>query len=129
MVEIFSRAFENLVGRTEGPMKLRLIFQPLMACLLAAKAGKRDAREGRAPYFWAIVSDADHRRFLLREGWKNIAKVFVASVVLDAVYQLIQLHTVYAGEAIVVGILLALVPYLLVRGLVTRLSGGRKRPS
>ena len=119
----FARVFTDLVGRVEGPMKLRLIIQPLVACVFAVRAGLRDAREGRSPYFWALAFNEGHRRELLGQGWKDIAKVFVAAVILDVIYQFIALHTVYLGEAIVVAILLAILPYLLVRAAVTRLVG------
>ena len=107
-------------------MKLRLIIQPLVACAFAVHAGLRDAREGRSPYFWALAFDAGHRRQLLGQGWKDIAKLFVAAVILDVIYQFIELRTVYPGESIVVAILLAIVPYLLVRAAVTRLVGKKK---
>jgi hypothetical protein len=48
--------------------------------------------------------------------------VFVLAMVLDVVYQAIEQAKVYPFEVILVGFLLAIVPYLLVRGLVTRLS-------
>ena len=108
-------------------MKLRLIMQPLMACVMAVKAGSRDAREGRAPFFWSLISKPEHRRDMLKEGWKDIAKVFVACIVVDLTYQFIALRAVYPGEAVLVGILLALIPYLLVRGPVTRLAGARMK--
>jgi hypothetical protein len=57
----------------------------------------------------------------LREGWTAVAKVFLAAVVLDVVYQLVVLRWVYPGEALLVALLLACVPYLLIRGLVNRL--------
>ena len=41
---------------------------------------------------------------------------------LDVVYQIIELHFVYAGETIIVAIILAILPYLILRGLVTRLA-------
>jgi hypothetical protein len=46
----------------------------------------------------------------------------VLALVLDVVYQIIAEHFVYSGEAITVAIVLALVPYLILRGLVTRLA-------
>ena len=107
-------------------MKLRLIIQPLVACVFAVRAGLRDAREGRSPYFWALAFNTGHRRELLGQGWRDIAKLFVAAVILDVIYQFIALHTVYLGEAIVVAILLAIIPYLLVRAVVTRLIGRKK---
>jgi len=42
--------------------------------------------------------------------------------VLDAVYQIIVLHFVYPGEMIIVAFVLAILPYLILRGLVTRLA-------
>jgi hypothetical protein len=126
MEDFVTRVFTDLVGRVEGPMKLRLIIQPLVAVFFAVRAGLRDAREGRPPYFWALAFDAGDRRQLLGQGWRDIAKLFVAAVILDVIYQFIALHTVYLGEAIVVAILLAIIPYLLVRASVTRLFGRKK---
>jgi hypothetical protein len=53
--------------------------QPGVAVILAIRAGLRDARAGRRPYFWAVLMDLDHRKDLLREGWKNVGKVFVVA--------------------------------------------------
>ena len=49
-------------------MHLRLVLQPLMACLLASLAGLRDARAGRTPFLWALAADPDQRRSLLRQA-------------------------------------------------------------
>ena len=127
MDEFFTRVFENLVGRVEGPMKFRVILQPLVACILAIRSGLRDARENKPPFFWALAFNPEHRRDLLKQGWKDIGKVFVAAVILDVVYQIVVLRMVYPGEAIIVATLLALVPYLLLRGPVTRLAAKNKK--
>ena len=55
------------------------------AVILAIHAGLRDARAGRRPYFWAVLMDLDHRKDLLREGWKDVCKVFAVAVALDAI--------------------------------------------
>ena len=127
MDEFFARVFENLVGRVEGPMKFRLILQPLVACILAIRAGLRDARENKPPFFWALAFNPEHRRDLLKQGWKDIGKVFIATVILDVVYQIVVLRMVYPGEAIIVAVLLALVPYLLLRAPVARLAAKKKK--
>jgi hypothetical protein len=54
-----------------------------------------------------------------------VGRVFLLAVVLDVVYQIIVRRFVYPGETIIVAFILAIVPYLIVRGLVTRL-GERK---
>ena len=128
MDNFVTRVLSDLVGRVEGPLKLRLVIQPLVACIFAVRAGLRDAREGKSPYFWALAFDAGHRRQLLGQGWRDIAKLFVAAVILDVIYQFIALHTVYPGEAVVVAIVLAVIPYALIRAAVGRLSGRKKEP-
>src|SRR5712671_6520718 len=105
-------------------MSFRLILQPLMAAFFAIRSGLEDARTGRPAYLWAIVTDSTHRRNLLSEGWRATAKVFAMAVVIDAVYQLVQLRWFYPGEALIVAIVLALVPYLLIRGPVGRIARG-----
>ena len=127
MDDFFTRVWTNLVGRIEGPMKFRLILQPLVACSMAIRAGLRDARENKPPFFWALAFNPEHRRDLLRQGWKDIGKVFIATVILDVVYQIAVLRKVYPGEAIIVAVFLALVPYLLVRAPVTRLAAKKKK--
>ena len=121
MEELFSRFWEGLIGRVGGPMTIRLILQPTMATLLAVRAGLKDAREGRPAYFWTVITDPSQRAELLREGWKSIAKVFVAAVVMDLIYQVIVQRWIYPLETLVVAILLAVVPYLLIRGPLNRL--------
>ncbi|HKG77839.1 MAG TPA: hypothetical protein VKA78_00440, partial [Pyrinomonadaceae bacterium] len=54
-------------------------------------------------------------------GWKSVARVFVLAIVMDVIYQLIVLQWIYPLELILVAILLAVVPYLLIRGPVNRI--------
>jgi hypothetical protein len=108
-------------------MKFRLLLQPTMAALLAIRSGLKDARAGKPPYFWTIATDRTARAELLRDGWKSVGKVFVLALALDVVYQIVELRFVYPGEAIIVALLLAIVPYLVLRGLVTRLMSWRDR--
>lgn len=121
MDEIWARIVDNIVDRVSGPMKMRLLLQPLMACIFAVRSGLEDAREGRPPYFWALWSEPAHRVDMLRDGWKSIGKVFVLAVILDVIYQIMVLRFVYPGEALLVALGLAILPYLAVRGLVNRL--------
>ena len=59
---------------------------------------------------------------MLKDGWKSVGNRFLLAIVLDVVYQIIAERFVYLGEAIIVAIILAIVPYLVLRGLVTRLA-------
>ena len=136
MNDIFARVWENLNGRFAGPMHLRLIIQLTVASILAIRAGLRDARENRGPFFWSVLSNPDDRRELLRQGWKDIGKVFIIAAILDVVYQLIVHRGVYVLELLVTAVTLAIVPYILVRGPVSRIAKtlfdarpARKQPS
>ena len=121
MEEFLSFRLDDLVGRIHGPLNVRIYIQTLVAVVLAVRAGLRDAREGKPPYFWELAFNPDHRRELLQGGWKDIAKLFAVALALDVVYQIYQLHMLYPLEAIIVATLLAVIPYLIVRASVARM--------
>jgi hypothetical protein len=120
--DIWMRFLDNMVARVSGPMKLRLILQPTMATIFAIRSGLKDAREGRAAFLWTILTDSASRDDLIKDGWKNVGKVFVLAMALDIVYQLIVEHFVYPLEVVITAFLLAIVPYICLRGLVTRIA-------
>jgi hypothetical protein len=122
MDDIWVRLADNMADRISGPMKFRFILQPAMACFFAVRSGLNDARAGKPPYFWSLIDDPLHRTEMLQDGWKSVGKVFMLAIVLDVIYQVIALRFVYPGEALLVALLLAILPYLIVRGLVTRLT-------
>jgi hypothetical protein len=122
MDDIWMRVVENMADRVSGPMKFRLVLQPVMAAIFAIIAGLKDAKAGKPPYFWALVSDPAHRMSMLTDGWKSVGKVFLLAIALDVVYQVIVQRFVYPGEVLLVAMFLAIMPYLILRGLVTRLA-------
>ena len=122
MDEILRRVWENLIGRPTGPINFRLLIQPSIAIFFAVRSGLKDAREGRPAFFWGVVFKPGHRDELLNQGWKDIGKVFIAAMVLDAIYQLIVHRGVYVLEMLITATALAIVPYLLVRGPVNRIA-------
>ena len=121
MDDVLTRFAEGVTARISGPMKFRLLLQPAMAAFFAIRAGLADARRGSSPYLSTFFSDPAERAELVENAWKDIGKVFILAVVLDAVYQFIVSRWIYPGEAILVAVILALVPYLILRGTVTRI--------
>ena len=109
--------WEDLIGRLGGPITFRLILQPSIAGILAIRDGVKDAKAGRPLYFWSLFTHPTERRQLLKDGWKSVGFVFVFSIVIDGVYQFIVFRLFYPGEALTVAIVLAIVPYLQIRGL------------
>jgi hypothetical protein len=122
ITEPLQRIWENLLARPSGPLALRFLLQPAVSTVLAIRDGIKDAREGRSPYFWTVLSNPAERRSRLSEGVKATGKVVVLAVILDAAYQIIKLGTFYPGEAIIVAIVLGFVPYLILRGPVARIA-------
>jgi hypothetical protein len=122
MDSMWLRVGSQLVARVSGPMKFRLVLQPCMAAFFAIRSGLADARAGKPPWFWELVSNPPERAGMVKEAWTRIGKVFILAVVLDVVYQLIVLHFVYPGEALIVAFILAIVPYVILRGPAMRVA-------
>jgi hypothetical protein len=121
MGNVFANYLSDFIGRFDGPLHFRLIMQPLMAILLAVRDGSRDAREGRGAYGWTLLTDASQRRYLLADGWKGISRIFVLAYVLDVVYQFIEWRGLKPSQALLTAIVLAVIPYALLRGPINRL--------
>jgi hypothetical protein len=122
MEDLFTRIWNDLMGRISGPMQFRLYLQPGMAIFFAIRDGMKDAREGKPYYFYSLFNDPQYREERLWEGFKAVARVFVLAIVMDMIYQLIVLRWFYPGEALIVAFILAFIPYLLVRGTVNRIA-------
>ena len=128
MEEIFTRLWNDLIGRIGGPMSFRLLLQPTMAMIFAIRDGLKDAREGRPAYFYSLFTDPENRRSRLREGFKAVSRVFTFAIVMDFIYQVIVLRWFYPLQALIVAIVLALLPYILLRGPVNRIARFLRRP-
>jgi hypothetical protein len=127
--EFFARVWEMLLGRADGLLNPRLILQPTVAVIFAIRAALRDVREGRPPYFfWSVFTNPARRPELLGQVRKDVGKVFIAALVLDVIYGLIVYRWVYPGQAVIVATVLAIVPYLLIRGPVTRIVRRLRKP-
>jgi hypothetical protein len=120
MEEFFARAWHEIVARPGGPMALRFYLQPLMATLFAFRDGIKDAYAGRPPYFWAVLSEPQHRSNLLREGWRSVGKIFILAFILDTIYQIVVLKGVRPLQGFLLAAVLAVVPYVLFRGPINR---------
>jgi hypothetical protein len=120
--EVLQRQWQDLTGRPSGPMSFRFFLQPAMAAVAATHDGIRDAQLGRSPYFWTIVNDPEKRAGRLREGWVSTARIMLLGIGMDAIYQLKVFGTFYPGEALLMALALAFVPYALLRGPIARVA-------
>ena len=122
IIEMILRGWEDFLARLDGPLHFRFFLQPTMAIILAVRAGLKDAREGRPAFLWAKPSNVGHRWELLRSGWMDARSVFLISVILDIIYQIVVHRSIYPLELLFTAVLLALVPYFVLRGLVNRVA-------
>ena len=122
MEDTLARFWEHLVGRLSGPLTFRLILQPATSTFLAFRDGLRDARAGRPAFLWTIFGRRKARGRLIGEGLIAVGRLAVLAIVLDCVYQVIVFRRIYPLEAIDVAILLAVVPYFVLRGPINRVA-------
>ena len=121
--DVRQRLWQNLLERPTGPMTFRFILQPIMASIAAWRDGARDARSGRSPYFWTMITNPATVGGRLQEGLIATSRILLLGLVMDVIYQAIVFDTFHPGEAAIIAILLAFVPYLLLRGPATRIAG------
>ncbi|MFL4994889.1 MAG: hypothetical protein ACJ8CF_06555 [Microvirga sp.] len=127
--EVHQRIWRDIAERPGGPMSFRFLLQPAMAVIAAIHDGVQDARTGRSPYFWTVLSNPSERAGRLREGLLATARLVLIGLGMDVLYQWRVLDTFYPGEALLVALLLAVLPYLLLRGPVSRIARRFVHPS
>jgi hypothetical protein len=120
--DVLARGWADLVARLDGPLHLRFVVQPIVAAILGIRAGLRDARAGEPPFLSAVLRERGRRRERLREALRDVTSVAFVAAVVDAAYQLGVHRGVFLGELVVTVVVLALVPYVLVRGPVARIA-------
>lgn len=123
--ETHQRLWQDVIDRSHGPMTFRFILQPMMAAIAALHDGISDARKRRAPYLHTIVHDPVKRADRLREGLISISRIVLLGFAMDAIYQWRVLGTFYPGEAVVITLILAVMPYAILRGPIERVARWR----
>ncbi len=121
MEQEFWRFTQNLYDRLGGPLHARFFIQPVMAALLGIWGGWKDAKTGKPPFLQMLLQGRGHRRALLMEAWHGAGRVLLLVLVVDVIYQIVELGFFYPGEALAVGLVVAALPYLLARGLANRI--------
>jgi len=123
-LEYLHRFWSEMVARSDGPMTFRFFLQPVMALLMALRDGIKDAKIGREPY-WSYMRDADplKRKAAWQQGVTATARILLLGVAMDVIYQ----FKVFGGfarplETLVIAIVLGFLPYLILRGPITRIA-------
>jgi hypothetical protein len=124
---VFSRRFvDDMLARLHGPGRLRFIFQPMVAIVLGARDGIRDARAGNVPFLWGLVFHAADRPGLLRNALVSVRDLVAVAILLDVVSQLLIFRRVNPFAALILGPVLIGLPYASSRALTNRIA--RRQP-
>lgn len=120
--EVLARIWQNMLDRPGGPFVFRFVLQPIMATVAALRDGMHDARTGRAPFLRTVLTDPAQRRGRLDEALIATSRIVLLGLAMDTAYQIIEFDTFHPVEAVIIALLLGVVPYLVLRGLVTRIA-------
>ncbi len=118
--EVRARLWQNLFERPDGPMVFRFFLQPTMAAIAAWRDGLDDARSGRSPFFVGALTDPAQRTVRLNEALVATARIILLGLVMDGIYQAIEFKAFHPAEAVIIALVLAFLPYLVLRGLIAR---------
>lgn len=113
--------FEYVRDAVSGPGALRFIIQPLFAALLGIRDGWRDAKTGRTPYLFYLLTGSGHRKEILREGVKQILVPLCIGFLLDVILRLVMGFGFHPLESAIVGTVLIGLPYIALRSITDRL--------
>jgi hypothetical protein len=122
LADLAVRFWEELLSRPSGPLAFRFYLQPAIATFLAFRDGYKDAANGRKPYLWTIVHDPSSRKARLTEGVHAVARVMLLGATMEIIYQVWVIGGFRPLEMITIVLLLAFVPYLIVRGPAGRIT-------
>jgi hypothetical protein len=120
--EVLTRMWNNMLDRPGGPFVFRFVLQPIMVTIAALRDGIHDARSGHTPFLQAMLTEPSQRRGRLDEAVIATSRIVLLGLVIDTAYQFIEFDVFHPGEAVMIALLLAFVPYVLLRGLVTRIA-------
>jgi hypothetical protein len=93
-----------------------------MAAIAAIHDVVKLLRAGRAPTVQTVADTPGRRVQLLREGLNATARIILLGLAMDLIYQLLVFKAFYPVEALIIAVLLAFVPYLLVRVLLAPIA-------
>ena len=109
-----------------GPGTFRFVIQPVLAILLGVRDGRNDAKSGTPPFLHTLLFDSGKRREALKGGLQAIALPLSLAVALDSILQIYIFGVWRLQWALIVGVCLVGIPYILARGITNRIISARK---
>lgn len=109
-----------------GPGTFRFIIQPVIAILLGTRDGRNDAKSGTPPYLHTLLFKSGERTDYLKGGLRAIALPLAIAVAVDSILQVYIFGVWRLQWALIVGLCLVGIPYLLARGITNRIMSARR---
>ena len=106
-----------LIEMINGPLTFRFVFQPLIAALLAIRDGRNDAKAGTPAYLHELVLGSGWRSATLKDGLRAIIMPLSVGVILNSILQIYIFDVWRLQWALVSGLCLVGIPYVLVRSI------------
>jgi hypothetical protein len=100
--------------------------QPIVAILLGARDGVKDARAGSPAFLWALAFHGEHRREMLRNAFISVSNLVAIAILLDLISQFLIFREIHPVAALLLGPVLIGTPYAVSRGLGNRISRRRE---
>jgi hypothetical protein len=119
------RFLDDIIARLHGPGRLRFILQPLVAILLGARDGVKDARAGNPPFLWGLLFRTGNRPQLMRSAVASVRDLVAVAILLDVAAQFLIFRMVHPGAALLLGPVLIALPYASSRALTNRITRWR----
>ncbi len=108
---------DYIIELLSGPGNLRFVLQPLIAILLAIRDGRNDAKSGTPAFLAEMVSGSGPRGATLKVSIKATLMPFSVAVILDSILQIVIFDVWRLQWALVVGLFLVGIPYVVVRSI------------
>lgn len=126
-VDLLLNILDRVFARLTGPLKLRFILQPVMAILLGVRDGVSDAKAGRPPFLAALFADPKAHKPHIQTAFRSLLLPLVVATVLDGVAQYLLFGWIRISGAVLAGVMLMGLPYIIARALTNRIVSRRSR--
>ncbi len=117
---------DYLIELISGPGTFRFVLQPILAILMGVRDGRNDAKSSTPPMMYTLLLASGKRKEALKGVLHRLALPLTFAVALDSILQIYIFGVWRLQWALVVGVCLVGIPYLLARGITNRVFSARR---
>ena len=122
---------DYLIELITGPGTFRFVIQPVLAIVMGVRDGRNDAKSSTPPLLHLLLQPGK-RSEALKGTLKSIALPLILAVAMDSIFQVFIFGIWRLQWALVVGVGLVGIPYILTREITNRIfsaQGGKEATS